>query len=204
MSYREMRPMFTATIIRSKIFATCSKGMAAVEFAMIAPIMLTLFIGVTELAQAITAERRMSQVMSTTADIVARQNSVTTDNLASYMSMVEPIMAPYSNDGLRMTIASVYAPAAAPTTNLVCWSYLHNSGAVAITDGQASTIAIPADLLTSGGSSVIAVEVSYSYTPLIVFVKTFLSSSQYRARFYLKPRLTSIIQKSGSGATNCS
>lgn len=194
------RPL-RAAIVRSKVFVRCRKGIAAVEFAMIAPIMLTMFIGVTELAQAITAERRMSQVMASIADIVARQQTVSTNLLVGYMNIVTPIMTPYPTSELRMTIASVYAPSAAPTTNLVCWSYQHNTGAVAISSGAASTIPIPADLLAGGGSSVVAVEISYEYTPVIAFVKTFLINNQYRARFYLKPRGASIIQKTDPTTT---
>jgi len=49
-----------------------SEGVAAVEFAMIVPIMAIMFIGAVELSQAITVDRRVSQVASATADLVAR------------------------------------------------------------------------------------------------------------------------------------
>ena len=48
-------------------FAKDSKGMAAIEFAMIAPIMVTLLVGAVEFSQVMTIDRRVSQVASATA-----------------------------------------------------------------------------------------------------------------------------------------
>ena len=49
-----------------------SRGVAAIEFAMIVPIMSAMFIGAVEVSQAITVDRRVTQVASSTADLVAR------------------------------------------------------------------------------------------------------------------------------------
>ena len=48
------------------------EGVAAVEFGLIVPIMAVMFIGAVELSQAITVDRRVTQVASSTADLVAR------------------------------------------------------------------------------------------------------------------------------------
>ena len=49
--------------------------MAAIEFALIVPIMAVMFIGAVELSQAITVDRRVTQVASSTADLVARADT---------------------------------------------------------------------------------------------------------------------------------
>ena len=49
-----------------------ASGMAAVEFAFIVPIMGVMFIGAVELSQAIIVDRRVTQIASSTADLVAR------------------------------------------------------------------------------------------------------------------------------------
>ena len=46
-----------------------NSGVAAVEFAMIVPIMFLLFVGSVEFSQAITVDRRVTQVASSTADL---------------------------------------------------------------------------------------------------------------------------------------
>lgn len=48
------------------------RGVAAIEFALIVPIMSAMFIGAVELSQVITVDRRVTQVASATADLVAR------------------------------------------------------------------------------------------------------------------------------------
>ena len=52
-----------------------TEGVAAVEFAIIVPIMAALFIGAVEMSQAVTANRRVTQVGSSTGDLVARADS---------------------------------------------------------------------------------------------------------------------------------
>jgi Flp pilus assembly protein TadG len=57
--------------VRSR-FAKDSSGAAAVEFAMLLPIMFMLFYGTIEFSQALTVDRRVTQIASATADLVAR------------------------------------------------------------------------------------------------------------------------------------
>ncbi len=74
-------PVAFPNTIKSAAYAAARRfgrkidGIAAVEFALIVPIMLCMFIGTVELSQAITVDRRVTQVASTTADLVARQKT---------------------------------------------------------------------------------------------------------------------------------
>src|SRR5918992_3050996 len=70
-------------------------GVAAVEFAMIAPIMFFLFVGSVEFSQAITVDRRVTQVASSTADLIAREKSTTTADLAGVMQIIDHLVRPY-------------------------------------------------------------------------------------------------------------
>jgi Flp pilus assembly protein TadG len=51
---------------------TRDDGVAAVEFALIAPIMAVMLIGAIEMSGAVTIDRRVSQVAATTGDLTAR------------------------------------------------------------------------------------------------------------------------------------
>jgi Flp pilus assembly pilin Flp len=60
-------------------------GAAAIEFAFIVPLMVVMFIGTVELSQAITVDRRVNQVASSTGDLVARTNALTTSEMSAIM-----------------------------------------------------------------------------------------------------------------------
>ena len=50
-----------------KKFATARDGLAAVEFAIISPLLITMYFGVTEIADAFTASTKATTVASTAA-----------------------------------------------------------------------------------------------------------------------------------------
>jgi Flp pilus assembly protein TadG len=202
----------------SRRFSRSESGIAAVEFAFVVPIMLCMFIGVVELSQAITVDRRVSHVASSTADLVARQRNVTTATLNDYMTIIDQLMAPYSDTPLKLTIASVYNTKAAPTTHLVCWVYHRNdttaSGADTNITAGATYTSLPANILDAGGgTSVIMVKAAYLYQPVLFFnstattvqgskVSSFVGSAgiNMTETFYLKPRLQSSVTYNSNNA----
>lgn len=220
--------MITAALIRptaafARRFVKRTEGIAAVEFAFLVPIMLCMFIGTVELSQAITIDRRVSQVASSTADLVARQRTLTPSTLNGYMQIITQLMAPYTATPLKLTVSNVYNTTAAPTVNKVCWVY-HRDDASA--NGANTSItangnytsgtggALPTGVLdTAGGTSVIVVEVSYLYQPVLLFgagdatirgarINSYVGSAgiNMRETFYLKPRLSASVQYDGAAA----
>ena len=74
------------------------QGVAAIEFAFIAPLVFTLFVGAVEVSQAFTVDRRVMQVASTTGDLVARADaSITQSEMSDIMAVGSYIMLPYSS-----------------------------------------------------------------------------------------------------------
>lgn len=192
-----------AGLSKARAFADCVRGIAALEFAMVAPIMLLMFIGVVELSTGITVDRRVSSVASSTADLVARQKTVSTTQLDGYMAAITQIMEPFDAAPMKLTVANVYSTVAAPTVYKTCWHYHHNGGAKAgIQDGQVYPHSVPAGIV-QGGQSVLIVEVSYAYVPAFIFGKTYVGSGiTLSDRAYLKPRLTNVIQKTPAAPCN--
>lgn len=201
----------------SKRFLRSTSGIAAVEFALVVPIMLCMFIGTVELSQAITVDRRVTQVASSTADLVARQRTVNVTTLNGYMQIIDQLMSPYSATPLKLTISNVYSTTAQPTIRKVCWLYHRNNTSAqgantAISKGGNYTSAtggtLPTGVIDSaGGTSVVVVEVSYLYQPVLFFSSSTIEVrgaqlSSYigaagitmRETFYLKPRLSASVQ----------
>lgn len=198
-------------------FLRSSSGIAAVEFALVVPIMLCMFIGTVELSQAITVDRRVTQVASSTADLVARQRTINVTTLNGYMQIIDQLMAPYSATPMKLTVSNVYNTTAQPTVNRVCWLYHRNNtssqGAnTGITKGgnylSATSGTLPTGVLdATGGTSVVVVEVSYLYQPVLLFsstptevrgaqISSYIGTAgiTMRETFYLKPRLSASVQ----------
>ena len=83
------------------------EGVSAVEFALIAPIMITLFIGGTEVTQGITIKRKVTIATRTIADLVAQDNSINNAEMNLIFAATDSVLAPYSGSKLKMVISSV-------------------------------------------------------------------------------------------------
>jgi Flp pilus assembly protein TadG len=180
-------------------------GVAALEFAMIAPIMLLLFVGSVEFSQAITIDRRVAQVASSTADLVAREKSTNPTHVAGIMQIIEHLMRPYDPARLRVTVLNVVADINDETVTTVCWSYNHNGGAVTKANGEPYPLPVG---LVERGNSVVVAEVTYDYAASggsdfqpRIFSYFLESVFPLQEKFYLKPRLSSYVEYDGIKCT---
>jgi Flp pilus assembly protein TadG len=158
------------------------RGVAAVEFALIAPIAILFYCGFAELTMAMMAERRAAHAGSVVADLVAQTTQVTAADVTDIFNVGNAIIRPFPSTPLLLRVTSVTADANGIPR--VIWSQGHGIGAM--TNGVAVS-GFPPGLLAVG-DSVIQADVKYTYTsPLLTVLPTPLTFSQ---TFYLKPRLS--------------
>jgi hypothetical protein len=180
---------FTALLRR---FGKAREAVAAVEFALIMPFLLTLYLGSLELSQLINVDMRVTTIAGTVGDLVARSNgSISATTLADYFQASQAIIAPFSTTGLAQVVSVVTVNSTGVTN--VLWSQGYNGG-TAKTAGSAypGPHAIPLAMINISKSNwVIVAEASYTYKPLLGF---FFKSpfSLYHQNFYL-PRFASKI-----------
>lgn len=181
--HRQMRKIFTD---RLRAWRRDERGLSAVEFALILPIMITLYIGVVEFSHALTIDRRVTAVASAAADLVAQSEEVSDSDLLDIFTAASSVMLPYSAVPISIVLTSVVADEDNETT--VDWSSAHNGTAHA----ENSDFALP-DGLTQPFSSVIVAEVSYTYDPP---VGQFLTGGvNLTDTFYLRPRRSLTVEK---------
>ncbi len=101
-----------------KRFRHDRRGVAAVEFAILAPVLLTTYFGIAELTQALMADRRVSTVASSIGDLTAQASTVTPAQLTDIFNIGVTLMQPYSTAGqtLNMRLTSVSTGARASAT----------------------------------------------------------------------------------------
>ena len=138
------------------------RGSAAVEFAIIVPIMLTLFFGVLEFSSGIAVDRKVTLVARTMSDLTSQSTTVTDTDLTNYTTTGKAIMTPYDASLLKATVSELYVEPGTLTAK-VKWS----KGSAP--RGLNSTVSIP-PALQIAGTYLIYSEVNYKYVPTIGYV----------------------------------
>lgn len=168
-------------------FKTDQRGVSAIEFAFIAPIMVVLFLGAVEASRALTVDRRVTSVASTAADLTAQVKQISNSDLDDIFAASSAILTPFSTQPLSIVVSSVVADV--DNNTKVEWSRANANGTAR---ACGSAFAVPAGL-TQAGSSVIVSEVTYTYTP--TFGASVFPGLTMTETFYLRPRQSVKIAK---------
>lgn len=84
------------------------KGVAAIEFALIAPLLLTLYFVTLEVGQGMEVNKKVSRVGSMVSDLVGQQGrQVTTQDLDPIMAIGEAILLPYRRSRADIIITGI-------------------------------------------------------------------------------------------------
>jgi len=155
------------------------RGLAAVEFAFILPVMLVMFFGTVEFSSGIAIDRKVTLMARTLSDLTSQATSVTDSDLTNFFAASTGIMTPYPTATLNSTITELYVD---PNTLAarVQWS----KGSAPRTAG--TTVTIPSALAIAG-TYLIFSEVSYVYVPTVGYVmaKAGITMSDFT---YTRPR----------------
>jgi Flp pilus assembly protein TadG len=168
-------------LFRGARFAKDRSGMAAVEFAMLLPVLLTLFIGSFETSNLLLAYLKLEAAAETAANLVgetpvqtviAASGSAAGWDFGNISNAVNQIMTPFPTGTLKIAYASVTYNTG---TAVVDW-HTEVNGATAITIGtlpNGATAAALGNATTGSLDSVIVVELTYPYTsPLSYYLST--------------------------------
>lgn len=93
---------------RASAFYHCSRAIAAVEFALLLPILLSLFMGTFELTRAIEVNRKVNNAANTVADLVTQTDMAALQgSLSEIMSAGQFMMSPFEQAGLEIVVSAI-------------------------------------------------------------------------------------------------
>ncbi|MDZ4390019.1 MAG: TadE/TadG family type IV pilus assembly protein [Gemmatimonadales bacterium] len=168
-------------MMRFRLFSRLAgdeRGVSAVEFAMLAPVLIAFYFGMAEFCQGFMAQKRMGHVSAMVADLVAQEETVSQANLDDIFAIGGLIMKPFATTGLQQRVSSVTR---ASGVARVDWSRGSGMSARVVN----STITLPADLIADG-ESVIVSEATYDYdSPVDYFMA---GITRFSHTYYLRPR----------------
>lgn len=170
-------------------FARARGGVAAVEFALLVPVLLGLYLGGYEITQALSTYRKLTDTTTEIASIVSQYAVMSSSDVSSVFAATSQIMLPQSASKLTIVLSEVSTDSSSNPT--VTWSQSYN-GAAALTAG--SKVTLPSGLAMASTSYVL-VQTTYKYTPVIgaAFVRPITLHNQ----IYILPRRSTTIAYTG-------
>ncbi|WP_244443109.1 TadE/TadG family type IV pilus assembly protein [Bradyrhizobium sp. Ai1a-2] len=153
------------------------RGVAAIEFALVVPIMLVLFFGTVEVGSLVAIQRKLALVARGASDLTSQSlDSVNTAAMQNVFAASGAIMLPYSLTPLTATVSEVFID-----KNGIAKIQWSQSATVALVGGfpeaalkqsprkPKDTVTVPGGLLIPN-TWLIWSEVSYDYTPIVGYV----------------------------------
>jgi Flp pilus assembly protein TadG len=138
------------------------EGVAALEFALIAPIMIMLFVGTLEVSAAVSVNRKVSRISSVVGDLVTQSSDLDASEISNIMDVASDIMEPYSNT-VKIRITGIEIASGNAT---VTWS-CHKSWTKA---NVGSAYTVPPNIKTNG-TNLVAARVQTVYQPMVGWVR---------------------------------
>lgn len=152
--------------------AADTRGVAAIEFAMILPLMILMFFGMIDVSLGIAADRKVTIIAQSMADLASRYTKVTDTDFANFDKIGDAILTPYGAASLKVTISQIYID---PDNGAgkVYWSKgdtpLDKTKTIVVPDGLIGRDTTPAKKILPNQYLIFA-EVSYVYKPIIGYV----------------------------------
>ena len=173
---------------RARLADDC-RGISAVEFAMLLPVMMTLYLGSVEASQGIAADRKVELTAHSLADLASQYTDITNADMSNILNAGTAIIAPYSTANLQEVLSEVSINAQGVGT--VVWS--DTLGGTALTVGQ--TVTVPSSLAAPNSYLVLA-QVQYAYNPTYGYVMT--GTITLKDQSFMRPRESTSIARTAS------
>jgi Flp pilus assembly protein TadG len=179
--------------VRLRRFLRETRGIAAVEFAMLASVLTVALLGGTELSRYTLMHQKMDRVSAAISNMVAQSSSMTATDFDNMWAAAIQVAKPFDlADGYGKVIVS-FIVAESDTNYRITWQ---RTGAGTLnqfsqlgTEGGLATM--PAGVTLKTGDTLVAVEV-YALYEAFIFPELIGQSIVYH-RSFDQPRLTDII-----------
>lgn len=161
-------------------------GVAAVEFGIIAPVLIVMLVGVIEITRAVSIDRRFGQVTSLVADLIAREENMSNNDINAVYGIVGHVMGVWGTDTLKLEVIPVQAhPTNAAIKKVYAQATNRPSFGGVTPKAYCANYTLPDDLVAPG-SSVIIVEAKYRFKPLLV--DSIIAEQDWTDKATLAPR----------------
>lgn len=167
-----------ATLKRIGQLARDRRGVSAVEFALLAPLMIGLYLGCVEVSDGVAVDRKVSLTAAAVANLTTQVTAISSSDMDNILDASSAIITPYSATNLKITVSCITIDGDKNAT--VKWSATKNGGV-------GGTVTVPTALKIAN-SQLIFSRASYAYTPTVGY--TITGTLTLADQMYMAPRIT--------------
>jgi Flp pilus assembly protein TadG len=167
------------------LFVRDRRGVSAVEFALLAPVMIALYLGCVEVSDGVSTDRKVTLTAAALANLAAQATTISTSDMTNILDASLAIILPYDATKLTITVSCVNIDANKNAT--VKWSVTRGGTA------RSGSITIPSALKVAS-SQLIFAEASYAYKPTVGY--TITGTLNLADQMYMSPRITAPVYNS--------
>lgn len=171
-----------------RALAADRRGVAAVEFALVVPVVIVVYLAGFEVMEASTVYRKVTDTTVQLANVTAQYTTMSRADATNVLNASSQIMTPYPTTNLTIVLSEVTTNATG--VGKVAWSQAYQGTALA----TGTTVAMPAGYQTPNASYIL-VQTTYAYQPVIggAFIKPITMTNQ----IFMLPRSSSSIPNTG-------
>jgi len=164
------------------------RGVAAVEFALVVPVVIIVYLAGFEVMEASTVYRKLTDTTVQIANVTAQYTTMGANDTSNVLDASAQIMTPYSTSNLAIVLSEVTTDSSGAGS--VTWSQTYQGTALA----AGTPVAMPSGF-TTPNTNYILVQTTYSYQPVIggAFVKPISMTNQ----IFMLPRSSASIPYTG-------
>ncbi|MGJ4947650.1 TadE/TadG family type IV pilus assembly protein [Bradyrhizobium sp. HKCCYLS20291] len=166
-----------------------NRAVAAMEFAIVLPFMLALYLGSIEAGNGFAVQFKASLAASRVADLTSQYTSIDNSTMSGILGAASLVVAPYTTSDMIVTVTQVTTDSKGQ--GKIIWSDLLNGTPQTV--GNAVTLP---KALQIANTSLIWSEVTYPYKPWLGFVFTKTINVYQTSYFY--PRLSTSVSRVNS------
>jgi Flp pilus assembly protein TadG len=171
------------------------RAIAAVEFAVMLPLMLAVFVGVAQVGQAIEISRKVTVTTRIVTDLVTQYESLSCSTLNTVLAASAQVIAPYPASNLTIAVSEIQTKSNNAT---MPWTASLSSNGTMTCSAPNSNFTLPSQLLQSSSTASYYIygQVTYSFTPVLGY--KIIGTIPIADQIYMSPRLTTSISYTGA------
>lgn len=192
----------------SRAFLTHQYGAAAVEFAIVLPVLLLLFAAVVEISRYIQAREKLESATANILDMINQNENVDAAGLSALIATTSDLMEPFPvQAGNYFAIVTSIGKGDQHKCNPYALWQFSTGGQSKVATSEGAVIDLPG-LSLMPNEQAVTVEMYYHYTPLLSFDVPLLGGGVYKAsvmpttmyrRMIAKPRYGSFTKHPVTG-----
>lgn len=173
-------------------FRKDTRGVSAMEFALLLPVMLLFVAGTVDISEGLTVHRKIRQISSIVVDLVAQNSKLSQGEVNTILAGAAKILEPYPTAKLSIVVSVLDVKN--KKKQKVAWSVGYNG--TALTKG--AEVDVPADI-TAKNVQLIRAEVDYSFSTMFSsYLAGLMGRNGYALEdvMYQRPRVSDTVELS--------